>query len=382
VVENPDGTFNIILKQKKITTITENIPVETDKIKLVEGVPSLPVYKQKITYNYETITSSQKKNYIKGNNTINKTQKENEIDNDGEINRNLNKEEEEFGEDRKSQRRNMDLNCLEKNEDENNIHDFDINKEKNINKNYVHNFDINRGNNLDENNIHNYDVNRENNLNKNRGSNLNKNKFQKGFKNKQEFEKYTYNSNRKEGTLTKEESEKRMNLIKNIFDAIDKGNNSENNEDNMEKLSILLANMNPKERKEMLEKLSKDNDNFILLKKLENLVEKKVNNRNTLESNKFKFSKGLSGTKNLYYSLKSQMPEDIEIKQVTPLKFDGLFLEISQYNNERKEKNPFDGPSPYNKFYRERSIKIKKKINNMTSGDSEQKIRLEEKFEE
>ena len=42
--------------------------------------------------------------------------------------------------------------------------------------------------------------------------------------------------------------------------------------------------------------------------------------------------------------------------------FDELFLEISEYNSEKKGKNPFDGPSTYNQFYTERSIKAKKKI--------------------
>ena len=63
--------------------------------------------------------------------------------------------------------------------------------------------------------------------------------------------------------------------------------------------------------------------------------------------------------------------EEVEIKKINPLKFDGLFLEISHYNNEKREKNPFDGPSPYDKFYKERSLKIKNKIINMNSKESE-----------
>ena len=47
-----------------------------------------------------------------------------------------------------------------------------------------------------------------------------------------------------------------------------------------------------------------------------------------------------------------------------------------------KGKNPFDGHSPDMKFYEERKSIIKKKIDNMTSGDFEKNKIVEFKLEE
>ena len=61
----------------------------------------------------------------------------------------------------------------------------------------------------------------------------------------------------------------------------------------------------------------------------------------------------------------------IEVKEINPLKFDGLFLKITKYTNDHREKNPFEGPSPYTKFYKERKVKIKKKIHYMATEEME-----------
>ena len=47
-------------------------------------------------------------------------------------------------------------------------------------------------------------------------------------------------------------------------------------------------------------------------------------------------------------------------------------MNISQYGYNIREKNPFEGPSPYNKFYKDRSMTIKKKIKNIDSNDIDQ----------
>ena len=52
IIENPDGTICSVIKQTKVTTITENIPIEENKIKPMDGAPELPMYKQKITHLY------------------------------------------------------------------------------------------------------------------------------------------------------------------------------------------------------------------------------------------------------------------------------------------------------------------------------------------
>ena len=308
VIENPDGTLDLIFKQTKVTTITENIPVESEKIKLAESVPNLPIYKQKITYNYETISKSQTKNDEKREKLFKEYKKNKGIEDDDDINRNLN-EEEEFG-------------------DNENEEEF-IRKEK-ININF------------------------------------DKTIIPKGFKNEKELEDFLNSTNKKGESLTPEEKEKRINCIKDIFNNITKGANKEQN---LEKLAEILGALNEKERKEILEKLSKDNKNknINLLKKLETLVEKKVSNNNLIKK-KSGYKKILSGRKKQSSTVKAQIIEEVKIKQINPLKFEGMFLEISQFNSyERKEKNPFDGPSPYDKFYKERSVKIKEKINNMNA---------------
>jgi hypothetical protein len=64
--------------------------------------------------------------------------------------------------------------------------------------------------------------------------------------------------------------------------------------------------------------------------------------------------------------LKNRLSESTVVKDIRQLKFDGLFLDISKYANSRRQKNPFDGPSAFTKFYKDRKAKIKKKIINMT----------------
>ena len=312
VIESPDGTLDLILKQTKITKITENIPLESEKVQLIEGIPELPMYKQKITYNYETYSKSQNKNDAKREKLFQEYKQKKEKDENNDINRNLN-EEEEFGE----------------NEDE------ELDEKINVNIDFDTNI------------------------------------LPKGFKDAKELENFLNSTNNKGTNLTPEEKEKRSNCIKDLFNNIAKGGNKEQN---LEKLSEILASMNEEERKEILQKLSKDgkNKNLNLLKKLGSLVEKQVsNNNNNLAKNKASLKKGFSRRKKFSSPSKNQVMEEVEIKKINPLKFDGLFLEISHYNNEKREKNPFDGPSPYDKFYKERSLKIKNKIINMNSKESE-----------
>lgn len=312
VIENPDGTLDLILKQTKVTKITENIPLESGKEELFESIPELPMYKQKITYNYETLSKSQKKNDAKREKLFQeyKQNKEND-DSINAINRNLN-EEEEFGENE----------------------DVELEGKTNININFE------------------------------------KNIIPKGFKDAKELENFLNNTNNKGANLTSEEKEKRSNCIKDLFNIITKGGNKEQN---LEKLSEILASMNEEERKEILEKLSKDgkNKNIKLLKNLETLIEKQVSNINNISNNKSSLKKGFFRRKKLSSPSKNIVMEEVEIKKINPLKFDGLFLEISNYSNEKREKNPFDGPSPYDKFYKERSLKIRNKIINMNSKESQ-----------
>ena len=189
----------------------------------------------------------------------------------------------------------------------------------------------------------------------------------KGFKNEQELEKFLDSMNQKGDNISPQEKEKRFNVIKDIFNNIAKGKCSE---DNIEKLAQLLANMSEKDRKEILEKLGKDPKNKNLLNKLKNLIEKQVEKQDA-KNNEYGYNEGLSSSKKFGSGMKSLDPENVEVKDISPLKFNGLFLEISKYGNEAREKNPFEGPSPYMKFYQERKDKIKKQINNLESDDAD-----------
>ena len=70
LIENPDGTFSSIIKQTKVTTITENIPIEGNKIKALGGAPELTMYRQQMTHIYKTITSVMQNPGINNKNNI------------------------------------------------------------------------------------------------------------------------------------------------------------------------------------------------------------------------------------------------------------------------------------------------------------------------
>ena len=184
-------------------------------------------------------------------------------------------------------------------------------------------------------------------MEKGKNGNSNKN-INKGNENEKDLDKLKEILNKKgnnvNNILNPKEKEEIFNDIKDILNNISKGKGSE---DNLEKLSQLLANMNEKDRKEILEKLGKDPKNRQLLNKLSNLVEKEIDN------------KGLINSGNYGSGIQILKSGNADIKDIEPLKYDGLFLDIDNYKKEKEEKNPFEGPSPYSDFYRERLSKIK-----------------------
>ena len=316
IIQNPDGTTTSLIKQTKIITTTENVPIEENKIKSLEGAPGLPMVKQYITYEYKTVTTV--------------------------------KENEEQGLDGPNQLSSFNLMNQSSspmkfgqkgiNQQEDNYNSGNLNDQKNINSNSQFGNEK-LGENADFNN-------NENKLdNENVKSNFTPDILPKGFKSEEEVENFLDKINQKGEDASPEEKEKRLKCIEDIFNNISKG--GENTEENLQKLSKLLSNINGKERLEILAKLGKDfPKSEELFKKLTNLVQNKLNKS-------IKFSEGG------------------EVKGVAQLKFEGLFLEISKYNNEHREKNPFEGPSPYCKFYKDRKIKIKQKIHDMASGEIE-----------
>ena len=184
-------------------------------------------------------------------------------------------------------------------------------------------------------------------MEKGKNGNSNKN-ISKGNENEKDLDKLKEILNKKgnnvNNILNPKEKEEIFNDIKDILNNISKGKGSE---DNLEKLSQLLANMNEKDRKEILEKLGEDPKNRQLLNKLSNFVEKEIVNKGLINSGTY--GSGIQ-------ILKSG---NADIKDIDPLKYDGLFLDIDNYKKEKEEKNPFEGPSPYSDFYRERLSKIK-----------------------
>ena len=228
----------------------------------------------------------------------------------------------------------------------------------------------------------------------------------KGFKNKEEFETFLDEINKKGDKVTPEEKQRRLESIEDIFNNISIG--GKNSEENLEKLGDILGNINENDKKEILQQLSKNSNNNEMYQKLLNILNKRTlkgkgkEKRRMISDNLITsgkkasyggdkdsliksvrygqsgYNKGFS-KEGIGSGYKGHLSEYIEVKDVNPLKFDGLFLEITKYNNEKREKNPFEGPSPYCKFYQERRIKIKQKINNMASGEIfDDEIKLDE----
>ena len=317
LIENPDGTISSILKQTKVTTITETTPIEVNRVQSIEGAPELPMYKQKMTHIYKTVTS------------INQKYSQKSPNKNKDINTNLNIDEipENTTQILNKEKTLGDSEEIKGNLEEKINSGFEEGKKKHFDPNIL----------------------------------------PKGFKNEQELEKFLDSMNQKGDNISPQEKEKRFNVIKDIFNNIAKGKCSE---DNIEKFAQLLANMSEKDRKEILEKLGKDPKNKNLLNKLKNLIEKQVEKQDA-KNNEYGYNEGLSSSKKFGSGMKSLGPENVEVKDISPLKFNGLFLEISKYGNEAREKNPFEGPSPYMKFYQERKDKIKKQINNLESDDAD-----------
>ena len=431
-VKNPDGTFSSVIKQTKVTTITENTPLGVNKIKSLKGEPELPIYKQKITYLYDTVTSVKNKSNLKDTDSLLKSG-EKGINNKN--NTNLGSGQTNGFNSGMKGKLGADISGKKG--------DKYLNEEKHFDASVI----------------------------------------PKGFKNEKDLENFLENMNKKGNKLTPKEKEKRYDCIKDLFNNISKGKNSD---ENIEKLAQLLENMSEKERKEILEKLAKDTKNVNLLKKLQNALDKQASNKNLekgrnrpgydktpgkdnsgydkrtekdnygydkgLEKDKSGFGKaqsgygnaqtgygknksaygnaqsgndknqlgqgkaqtgygknqsangkgqkgnaknqsangkgqsgnvngfdnnqsglgkGFSSSKKFESGIKGFKEEDVEVKEISPLKFDGLFLEISKYGYGKREQNPFEGPSPYIEFYKERKIKIRNKINIMAPESAE-----------
>ena len=541
IIQNPDGTTTSVIKQTKIITTTENVPIEDHKIKSIEGAPELPMIKQYITYEYKTVTAIKEDNkegqqldeqnklrnfnignkgsprqYIQqgldqyGNQVYdqygdeqygnegygqqgydqygnegydqqgycqygnggyeqqgisqnakypnapqgygqqglsqsgkkinvpqgydqqglsqsgkkaNAPQGYNQYGNKGSGNKgNIKQGYDQYEKEGNNQTEFNQIGkkgIKEYKNEGNRLTGMPGDNKKNIKNNL--NDNLKDKNSQKERNIkgkvgpygNQYDREQHNNkkLKENKQRNFSPDVLPKEFKTEEEIENFLDEINQKGEKATPEEKQKRLKCFVDIFNNISKG--GINSEENLQKLSALLGNLNEKDKNEILSKLEKDfPKNVDLFEKLDNLVKKVKSDKNQFKG------KGEQGELKLFGSEKKEIKskkneflmksgygesgygkgiskegmgsnsndlvssEIIEVKNVNPLKFDGLFLEISEYNNELKEKNPFEGPSPYTKFYKERKVKIKRKIINMGTGeDGNEEIKIEDEKE-
>ena len=314
LVENPDGTTSSIIKQTKVITMTENIPVKREKIKTIEGGPEFPIYKQHLTHIYKTITSVSPK-VNKGDKILNK-------------------------------------NFFKDN-------NYETTSDKTGNK-------INSK------------ENKENNLNIEKGNYLYSSKIPKEIKNEKDDKEHFLGKTKNKGDNTSQyEKEKQFNSIKDSLNSILLGKNQHNN---LEKLSQILANRNEKEKKEILEKLGKEPKYYNILKEFGDSMEKNVHKNNYKENSENVKSKDFSSNKNFKSGLKSLHSDNSDINEISPLKFDGFFLDMDKYGRGIKENNPFEGPSPYIELYKERMSLIKQKLINLSTSEFEQSEKTEQKL--
>ena len=95
------------------------------------------------------------------------------------------------------------------------------------------------------------------------------------------------------------------------------------------------------------------NDNRQSLKYNDNDIEDNKKNKSN-----YKTKNGIENSE----KVKKFEENSSKVKEIGGLNFDGLFMDISKYENQQRKKNPFIGPSPFYKVYEERMIKIREKI--------------------
>ena len=206
---------------------------------------------------------------------------------------------------------------------------------------------------------------------------------------------------KKGDSATKDEKQKMTQFLLDLYGKCCLEGEKEGSEKILEKLAKLLIILGEKDKNEILSKLSssfpqKQEIYKMLLefmsrsggspkskggKKDKKNLSKSFNKKSIKKDEGVKFDtdfmKGLNFGKINKDKKKTtssalldfKLTEVVEVKNVAPLKFDGLFLEIKESKSNHHEKNPFTGISSFYKFYKERKKKIKKKILNMASGE-------------
>ena len=352
--QNEDGTISSVLKQTKIKTITESAPINPDQSRPSEDGKDLSIIKQNISYEYTTISSLRNKNKIGDLSSIQNAQGLN-----SSANQCICPIGKRYGMGNDKQINLVDDN----NENSNNV---EQNKKPNIN-----NFGKNKNNYLNENQspINQYDEEGlVNNNNIKKDNNLNpQNQKGKGKK--------TTEKDEKEGIMEGDQILGRYKKDKNLNGKIKGLNqNGQESQQEFENYSELPLKMNKRDKDGLLNNLSdiqKGEGNYHDNNQLNKLNQKRYlikNESNPLSGGGFKNEMDIDirGVAINSHSSFNQMNNKIylqkSLKGINQLDFDGLSFDLSKYSHGQREKNPFEGPSPYDKYYRERRIKIKKKI--------------------
>ena len=472
VIQNEDGTSQSILRQTKIITNVENIPINNPKSSSKKGEGDLQLFKQIITHEYKTVSANKddtdkkegkdenkekeglninleknmneenkenvdKNNEMKDNDTIDKklrymgleedenAQKENaNIGNEGnqktgnkieakEKDKSKNKEQNLKSQNKKTKEeidsmpKNIKNSLAEKQAIQKKEKEKLNDKSKELNKTLKEK-QANQNLNLSKAKDKSFQdsANNENNLDKNKGKNSDETNLRKSFRRNKKGEKDNKQSD-KEGNIK---------IVFELYEKCFKLGNKPGSEKDIAKIVEILIILEEKEWKDILNKLlkafPKSSD---LNKKILDLIINKKNDKNNKDKNKLKGkesrnelssgkenqkesrSKSQLKTSGLKNKLKLEEDDNVRgetdkklkflenggkssltsnnnftvnsvnVANIGNLNFDGLFMDISKYQNKERDKNPFEGPSTFYKFYKLRQSRIKKKIIDMTN---------------
>ena len=471
VIQNEDGTSQSILRQTKIITNVENIPINNPKSSSKKGEGDLQLIKQIITHEYKTVSANKddtdkkegkdenkekeglninleknmneenkenvdKSNEMKDNDTTDKklrymdlegdenTQKENknigiegnqktrnkmeakEKDKSKNKEQNLKSQNKKTKEEIDSMPKNIKNSLAEKQAIQKKEKEKSYDKSKELNKTLKEK-QANQNLNLSKAKDKSFQnsANNEINLDKNKGKNSDETNLRKSFRRNKKGEKDNKQSD-KEGNIK---------IVFELYEKCFKLGNKPGSEKDIAKIVEILIILEEKERKDILNKLlkafPKSSD---LNKKILDLIINKKNDKNNKDKTKLKGKESRnelsSGKENQKERSKSQLKtsglknklkleEDdnvrgetdkklkflenggkssltsnnnftvnsVNVANIGNLNFDGLFMDISKYQNKERDKNPFEGPSTFYKFYKLRQSRIKKKIIDMTN---------------
>ena len=472
VIQNEDGTSQSILRQTKIITNVENIPINNPKSSSKKGEGDLQLIKQIITHEYKTVSANKdetdkkegkeenkekeglninleknmneenkenvdKNNEMKDNDTTDKklrymdlegdeyAQKENEnIGIEGnqktgnkmeakEKDKSKNKEQNLKSQNKKTKEeidsmpKNIKNSLAEKQAIQKKEKEKLNDKSKELNKTLKEK-QANQNLNLSKAKDKSFQdsANNKINLEKNKGKDGDETNLRKSFRRNKKGEKDNKQSD-KEGNIK---------IVFELYEKCFKLGNKPGSEKDIAKIVEILIILEEKEWKDILNKLlkafPKSSD---LNKKILDLIINKKNDKNNKDKNKLKGkesrnelssgkenqkesrSKSQLKTSGLKNKLKLEEDDNVRgetdkklkflenggkssltsnnnftvnsvnVANIGNLNFDGLFMDISKYQNKERDKNPFEGPSTFYKFYKLRQSRIKKKIIDMTN---------------